>query len=99
MRRGRSAPSFAIVSGVRRAARLGPNQGKGSRMRRLALASLLVLSTGSVLAAGEWHVPPCDVVTGTKSLAITSDDGATLVLPAHRLKPTSYAMGIAVLYD
>src|SRR5262245_19572520 len=69
-------------------------------MQRLFLASLLItLSTGSVLAAGAWRVPPCDVITGTKSLAITSDDGAALITPAHPLKPTSYAFGLAVLPD
>jgi hypothetical protein len=74
-------------------------------MRRLALASLLAFTTGSILAqdaaraGGQWHVPPCDVVTGTKSLAITNDDGATLVTSGHPLLPTSYALGLAVLPD
>jgi hypothetical protein len=73
-------------------------------MRKLALTSLLLLSTGSILAqdarpGGPWQTPSCKSIAGTNSVAITSDQGATLLTPGRPLRPTSYAYGLAVLQD
>lgn len=75
-------------------------------MRRLAFASLLAVSIGPVFAQDaappsdtSWQVPACKAISGTSSLAITSDDGATLMTSGRPLRPTSYALGLAVLPD
>jgi hypothetical protein len=74
-------------------------------MRKLVVGSLLALSTGSVLAqvaarpVDVWQAPACKTVAGTSSLAITSDEGATLRTAGRPLRPTSYASGLATLPD
>jgi len=74
-------------------------------MRKLVLASFLVLSTGSTFAqeigppGGPWQAPACKSIAGSSSIAFTSDEGATLVTAGRPLRPTSYAYGLAVLPD
>jgi hypothetical protein len=74
-------------------------------MRKLVLFSSLAMSVGSVFAqdaprpGDSWQVPSCKAIAGTNSIAITSDEGATLLTPGRPLRPTSYAYGLAVLPD
>ena len=73
-------------------------------MKRIAVVFALHLCTVAALAqevrpGDQWTVPACQRVAGTSSLAITPDEGATLILAGRPLMPTSYAYGIAVLAD
>jgi len=74
-------------------------------MRKLVLASILSLATGSILAqdaarpGGLWQVPTCNAIAGANTVAITFDEGATLLTAGRPLRPTSYAYGLAVLPD
>lgn len=73
-------------------------------MRRLVLVSVLFLSAAPAFAQAarpsrNWQTPSCKAVNGTSSVAITSNDGATLITSNKALRPTSYAYGLAVLPD
>jgi hypothetical protein len=78
-------------------------------MRRIVVftffASTLLVSAVSAVRAQEsrpgdpWQVPACSRIAGTSSVAITADEGATLVTSGRPLRPTTYAYGLAVLED
>ena len=74
-------------------------------MRHWVLVSFVALSAGSIPAqelappGGAWHAPTCRSIAGTSSLAITPDEGATLITAGRPLRPISYAYGLAVLAD
>lgn len=77
-------------------------------MKRIAvLLALPVLASLAVSAASaqevrpgdRWEVPSCSRIAGTSSVAITFDEGATLVTSGRPLRPTDYAFGLAVLAD
>ena len=74
-------------------------------MRKLVFVSALLFSVAASFAQTDarpgrtWQTPSCRAVNGTSSVAITSDDGATLTTSNKALRPTSYAYGLAVLPD
>ena len=57
------------------------------------------LSQDFARPGGTWHAPSCRTVVGSSSVAITSNEGATLVASNRPLRPTTYAFGLAVLPD
>ena len=73
-------------------------------MRSMATA-LAVMAFGTVLAqetirpGDAWEVPDCHRVSGSSSVAITPDQGASLVTAGRPLRGTDYAYGLAVLAD
>jgi len=70
-------------------------------------AALMVIALSAVPAAAQisirpvakWEVPDCRVLSGSSSVAITDDEGATLAVAGRPLSPTDYAYGMAVLPD
>ncbi|HEX5044352.1 MAG TPA: hypothetical protein VFV75_15705 [Candidatus Polarisedimenticolaceae bacterium] len=73
-------------------------------MKRIAVVFALSLCTTAAMAqearpGDQWTVPTCQRIAGTSSLAITSDEGSSLILSGRPLQPTSYSYGIAVLRD
>lgn len=74
-------------------------------MKRTLVLSALVLCAGAAAAQDEtrpvdaWVTPDCRRVAGSSSVAITSDEGATLATGGRPLRGTDYAFGLAVLRD
>ena len=73
-------------------------------MKGIAVVLALSLCTAAAMAqearpGDQWTVPTCQRIAGSSSLAITFDEGATLVTAGRPLQPTTYAYGLAVLED
>jgi len=73
-------------------------------MRPILASGLCALAASTALAdfvrpGGTWDVPACHTVAGASLLAITPDEGATLVTGNKPVRGTSYAFGLAVLAD
>jgi len=73
-------------------------------MKRIAVVFALHLCTVAALAqearpGDAWAAPSCQRIAGSSSLAITFDEGATLITAGRPLQPTSYSYGLAVLAD
>jgi len=73
-------------------------------MRKMVFVSLLALSAASAFAQDArpgrtWQAPSCKSISGSSSVAITSNEGATLITSGKPLRPTTYAYGLAVLPD
>jgi hypothetical protein len=52
-----------------------------------------------VRPGGTWEAPNCRTVSGASLLAITSDEGATLVTGNRPVRGTDYGFGLAILKD
>ena len=74
-------------------------------MMRSVAATAALLVFGTVLAqetirpGDAWQAPNCPRIAGSSSVAITEDQGATLVTAGRPLRGTDYAFGMAVLAD
>ena len=74
-------------------------------MRTLVVLSTIALflapavSQDAAERSDTWRIPNCKRIAGTSSIAITSDEGATLTTAGRPLWGTDYAFGLAVLPD
>ena len=63
------------------------------------MLATLLLAQVLVKPGGEWETPTCHVVAGASLVALTDDEGATLVTGNKPVRSTDYGFGLAVLRD
>jgi len=73
-------------------------------MRKLVLVPVIMCACAAALAQDArpdrpWEAPSCKSIAGSSSVAITPNEGASLVTAGKPLRPTTYAYGLAVLPD